>query len=304
MKPSHIFIVGLPRTGTKMLKNILENNPFERINISNENFYVGHSTPQFINPGIRKRLKKYGDLNVEHNLSKLVDDMFQAKFIGTYWKLLSQGRLNIDRQALFKNIKDSDKSERSIYQIIMKMHGGIKEPAILGDRTPSHLYHVPKLLEWFPNSKIIQTARDPRAIIASQLKRLLKRMNPGPAFLLIRSMYALIIVIYLTLSWNSAARRYFRYKKRYPHNYYLVKFEGILGNPEDEIMRLCDFLEMPYHPDMLSPDAVGSSYERDIRTGFDTETMYRWRSYLHPWVRKWINLSLHRHMTAFGYDTD
>lgn len=303
MKPNYIFIVGLPRTGTKMLKNILQRNPIERIGISHENFYMGHSAPQFINPGIRKRLKNYGNLKCDQNVAKLVDHMYEAKFVGTYWELLSKGRLKVEKANFLQKMLSTDRSEKSIYRVIMQMCCGANECLILGDRTPSHLYHVPKLFEWFPNTKIIQTTRDPRAITASQLKRLLKRVDVRPAFSFIKAVYALIIVIYLTISWMSSIRLYYKYKKLFPSNYYIVKFEDIVLNPEKEVMKLCEFLEIEYHKDMLNPDAVGSSYDRDMLKGFDTGAVDRWRHYLSPRIKKWIEFSMNKYMNALGYDT-
>ena len=54
----HIFIVGMPRSGTKLMMNILHNTQQVPIIISPETFFVG----RFLGPGVRKQMRAGRDL--------------------------------------------------------------------------------------------------------------------------------------------------------------------------------------------------------------------------------------------------
>jgi hypothetical protein len=227
--------------------------------------------------------------------------MYSGKFVGTYWKLLKAGRLPVERQQFVKTILGSDRSDKAIFEIIMKIHTHTSDNIILGDRTPSHLYHVKTLKKWFPNAKIIHTFRDPRAIIASQLKRLLSRR--ADIFLHKQSapVYTFMLVTYMTMSWLRATKLHFQYKDLYPESYYLSKFENIIEYPKAAISELCEFLEFKFDPNMLNPPRVDSSFAADEYIGFDTSVLYKWQSYLQPWIKCWILFWTRNSIQKFNY---
>jgi hypothetical protein len=185
---------------------------------------------------------------------------------------------------------------------------------IFGDKTGPHLYHVPTLLEWFPNAKVVHTFRDPRAVLASEHKKLLRK--PGrlideaekaskyvTAFRLrlSRAILSWIVILYITVAWSYAAILHFRYKKRYPRNYYLSRFEDLVSKPEESVIHLCQFLEIDFHPSMLEPPKIDSSYTKIGGSGFDTQTLNRWQTYLKPWMNTWLLIWCRRYLRDFGY---
>lgn len=299
----YIFIVGLPRTGTKLMKNIVEKSPNVSCRISHENFFLGHQSSAYLRPGVRHYIKKIGNMFEDSNVEKLVDLMYSGKFVGTYWKMLKNGRLNIDRNRFLNEILGSDRSERSIYEIIMKIHSIDEKIDVFGDRTPSHLFHLPLAMDWFPDSKTIHTVRDPRAIAASQLKRLLERSYKKHRTRsdMITYLYSFVIVTHTIIGWFRAVKLDGKYKKKYPHRYYFSKFESIVENPETSIRSLCAFLDIDFDQKMLTPHVVDSSFSQGTDSGIDKNTTNRWKYYLKPWMNKMIVLCLFDYMKAYGY---
>jgi len=302
--PDYVFIVGLPRTGTKLMVNILERSRERDCHITPENFFLG----RVLRPGVRQKIKEIGDMSIDSNVHKLVDDMYSSKFFGSYWRRLVDGRLRVDKGTMLERILNSDRSDRSIYTILLQSHAEVTDNSILGDKSGPNLYRVPTLLEWFPDAKIIHTFRDPRAILASELKKRYrlaqsaKDYKPSPLLLkLIYPFLFVFITLYITAAWLYAARLHHKYKDLYPNNYYLSKFENLVAEPEKSTRKLCKFLDIEFHSEMLNPPQVDSSYSCKGDIGFDKLTLTRWQDDLKPWMNTWLLFWGRKYLREFGY---
>lgn len=317
MQPRYVFIVGLPRTGTKLLMNVLENCQDKRCYITPENFFLG----RVLRPGVQHKLRSLGDLRQDEQIRRLVDQMYAGKFFGEFWDKLAHGKIKIERADLLRRLLVSDRSERSIYLTLLESYAEslaqrplLTDNVILGDKSGPHLYHVPTLLAWFPEAKVVHSFRDPRAVLASEHKKLLNKqrrtiakLEAGGRFwqaLLLKltmPLFSLFIVLYITAAWLYAARLHYKYKRLYPNNYFLSKFEDLVKSPEENVRKLCCFLDIEFHAEMLSPPKIDSSYSKDAGTGFDQATLDRWRSYLKPWMNVGLTLLGKKYLKAFGY---
>jgi hypothetical protein len=305
MEPRYIFIVGLPRTGTKLMQNTLENAQDVKCIISPENFFLG----RVIRPGVRRKMRKIGDMSDDANVRRLVDCMYAGKFSGEYWWRLRDGRLGVDRETMLQKILDTDRSDREIYAVLLRVHAELAGNTVLGDKSGPHLYRVPTLLEWFPDAKIIHTFRDPRAILASEYtrryrlisKRFIRKRPTTFPYKLVDPFLTLTTVGYITVAWLYAARLHFKYRKRYPNNYYLSKFEDLVSEPERSVRQLCEFLDLQFHSGMLNPGKVDSSFGPRGGTGFDKQALDRWKDHLKPWMNMWVLLVGKKYLSKFGY---
>ena len=159
-----VFIVGCSRTGSKIYMNFLRHTPIDM-------------TPElhFINPKwlhhdfIRDTVKRVGSLQNDQNVDILVDLMYSNHFYGSFWK-----HIDIDRKNLKKRILLSDRSFKDLFKAILEEHAVSKNKDIYGAKFPVHVSKVSRLIEWFPNCRIIHLMRDPRAIFASQLIKIPK----------------------------------------------------------------------------------------------------------------------------------
>jgi len=310
MQPRYIFIVGLPRTGTKLMMNILESCQDRDCQIAPENFFLG----RFLRRGVRHAIKRLGDMSDDSNVSKLVDWMYSGKFWGLYWSKLADGSLGVDKEAMLQRILDSDRSEKEIYSILLQMDVDVTDRTVLGDKTGPHLYRVPMLLEWFPEAKVVHTFRDPRAVLASEHKKRLGKLRRQiaksrragytlrPIVLGLKApFYSLTIVFYITFAWLWAARLHYKYARLYPNNYYLSRFEDLVQDADNSIKKLCEFLDIEFHFTMLNPPKIGSSFAPRGGAGFNEQTLDRWQGYLKPWMKVWLRLWAKRGLKRFGY---
>jgi hypothetical protein len=301
MEQNYIFVVGLPRTGTKLLRNVLEK--------SSQNIYVcpeTHFLGGLVTSGVLKHIRKMGDLSVDANVYALIDYMYSDQLNQTYWKLLKQGNLGVDRADLLRKILESDRSDKAIFRVLMEVPTEAANATILGERTPSHLYHVQTLLTWFPNAKIVHTFRDPRAILASHLKKVQKTKvlstDGGLLNKVIVQTPSLSVSAYITVAWLQAVRLHNRYAQRYPNSYFLSVFEELIEKPVQQIQKLCSFLDIEFEDKMLDPRMVDSSFEGvQEKAGFNRHTMDEWKTYLNPWLQHWITFCCQKHLKNFGY---
>ena len=297
MKPKYVFIVGLPRTGTKLLENVLRNCPHINYESAGETHYVGH----LITPGHKNQIKKIGDMSEDENVHNLVDYFYTGTPNKGFWKHLKRDhsdKINVDRQKFLQELLASDRTEKGIYEVILRIHTTVTDKTILGDKTNSNLYHVAALVEWFPQAKIIHCLRDPRAILASQLNK-----SKMPEFLPIspdHPLYKFEMVLYTTITWLYAIRLHRQYKKCYPQNYHLIRFEDLVSEPGKSVRELCDFLDIEFDPKMLEPKQTGSSFARERIVGFDKQALSRWQNHLKPWMKIWMWALGKKYLREFG----
>jgi hypothetical protein len=308
MEHERVFIVGCPRTGSTLLRQIL--NKSARICITSETHFLRRES----SVGLRKKIVRFGDLSDDGNAGKFIDYVYSESNAAArgYWGWLNK---TIDRQVFRKELLATDRSERAIFALLMRLYaedkrGPLAPDLILGEKTPMHLYYVPTLFEWYPNVKIIHTFRDPRAIFTSALKRV-KSGKWGPKgklpMLLDRLLDPLLDpleVLHITKIWFDAVKLHARYEQRYPQQYHMVRFEDLITEPERQIRQVCSFLEVPFESRMLDDIAVvGSSFHAQHRAGdgIDQTVARRWEEHINPLARAWFSILGRKQLERFGY---
>jgi hypothetical protein len=303
-QPGYIFIVGSWRTGTSLLRHTLNGsddvaicdeihffdkmktmadllrvvlNDSKKLAIWSEPHFLKHLT----NPGLRQKVAEVGDISTDAGAKKIVDYICDT----------CRGRAleNVDREEFWHKLLESDRTDRSLFDLIMAFYANGKP--IRGEKTPSHIHHVPTLLEWFPNAKIIHTFRDPRTIAAS-----LKRNPMTPKGLARRDRSPLIFEIHVSLGaiflWLRVIQLHYQYQQLYPDNYCFLKSEDQVSDPKTHLKKLCDFLEIDLTERMLQRLLNG----RDFGVGIGY-----WRKYLHPVTNKLAVLLCKKYLLKFGY---
>jgi len=292
MKPDYVFVVGSFRSGTTLVRKILDSS--EEISICPETQFLGY----FISSGYRERIAEAGDLSSDVNVSKAVEYMYSFK--EGYWRWLQK---NIDKAYFTERLLETDRSDRAILDLLMHLYARGKP--IVGEKTPAHLYYVPTLLDWFPNAKVIHTFRDPRAIFVSELK---KKEQPKFAearhrwLQRFRPLFVFYVLLQVTLTWLRASRLHKQYQRLYPDRYRLIKFEDLLTNPEHHLRILSDFLGVELPSQVLESMTSTSSFaEKRGKPGIDTEAVRRWQRHITPWMNRWFLFWCRKQLGEFGY---
>jgi hypothetical protein len=303
MNTKYIFIVGVSRSGTSLMRRVL--NSSDQIAICEENHFLGHVIPS---EGARKKFRQLGDLSNDDNVRRLVDYIYSGGFkkssqkhriLSFHWRWIIKW---IDKQDFLQRVLESDRSERALFIIMMQVFADHFGKPIMGEKTPIHFRYVPTLMEWFPDGKVIHMLRDPRAIFFSELRTRREEATTTPFKQLKRVdfLFKLYIVLQTTAIWFESAIRCFRYKQRYPDRYYLLKFEDLTSDPEKHIEQVCDFLDVEYQDEMLDQAVISKGFKLGHK-GFDTQAATRWKEHIDPWINAWFSFWLRRYLKKFDY---
>jgi hypothetical protein len=299
--PEAIFIVGVSRSGTSLMRKIL--NASDKIAIAWENHFLGHLIPS---EGARYKFRRFGDLLDNNNVRKLVDSIYSGDFMkssryrdaSTQWGWIAR---KIDKEDFLQRILDSDRSEQALFTVMMRVFADNKNKSIIGEKTPAHIRYVPTILEWFPGGRIIHMIRDPRAIFVSEFRRR-KEAETYPYKLLkrFRLLYKIYILLQTTIVWFESVYRYSKYKALYPNNYYLLRFEDLVGDPQNHITHVCGFLGVDFQDKMLKQFVVSGGFQAG-QDGFDAGAADRWRQHIDPWIDSWFSFWFKKYLKEFGY---
>jgi hypothetical protein len=165
------------------------------------------------------------------------------------------------------------------------------------EKTPANRDHLGTIFTRFPQSKLLLTIRDPRALLAAQIQleqsRRLRRFS-----------------IYLTVQhWRTAARLALRQQIGGSRNEHIlvVGFQRLLQEPDISMRKVCGFLGIEYRPNLLKPTKIGrhwtgnSSAQRPFDT-ISTEPVERWRSLLSREEIGWVEWHCREWMEPLGYE--
>ena len=135
--------------------------------------------PRFLSEGRHKDFNYFlktraGDLSIDENVDKMVELCFAKKNIpgldSTFWRFE-----NIEvvkdpelKKEISRRIKGSDRSLGAIARILIEettRFSGCERACV---KFPVDVGHIPELLAWFPDCKIMHITRDPRAVAMSK----------------------------------------------------------------------------------------------------------------------------------------
>lgn len=105
-----------------------------------------------------------------------------------------------------------------------------------GDKTPRYVEHIPFLARLFPGSRFVHLIRDGRNVALS-----FADVPFGPK-----------TAARAAALWADRVRAgYTAGRSLEPGRYMEIRYEDLVEDAEGEAKDLCDFLELPFHPDML-----------------------------------------------------
>lgn len=213
-----LFIVGLPRSGTKLLRDLLNQNP---------RFSVPEAETQFIPYFVRK----YGTPPPFDE-----KDMFDS-FCGelqrsTFFRYMKERGFTFNGDALAQATDVRDWS--SIFEYVLRSFGPRQDSrdVIFGDKTPRYLEAMGLLKEIFPAARFLHIIRDPRDSSLSAWRAW--GLHPyGVAQRWQESLQ----------SHRSAGDRLGDYME--------IRYEDLITNAEDTLRDVCGFLGCSFVPQML-----------------------------------------------------
>jgi len=303
-EPEAIFIVGASRSGTSLMRLILESNP--RIAIADENHFMGHLLPGH---GMREVIRSIGDLSDDATIHRIVELLYSKEFragnrlrdLSPFWLWLAR---KVPAEDLERRLLAEERTERGVYRACLRAYADfVGNRPILGEKTPAHVRWADELLAWYPSARMIHMVRDPRGVYVSEVRRRTEHPKSLPYRWLVRVPLSLraFIALETVYAWSGAVRRHAGLARRHPGRYRMVRFEDLVASPETEIRGVCEFLGVAFDPAMLRQKVV-SRGERIGETGFDAGAAVRWRERIRPWDARLITWLLGGRLDRLGYE--
>jgi hypothetical protein len=261
-----IFIVGAPRSGTTLLRNLLNRHP--QIAIFRDSDFYHY---------VFRRSRSFGDLSDPRNRQRLVKE---------YLSIHSIRRAQLDTQKLEAALLREGGSYDSFFLSLLRFYARSQGKRRCGDKGHYGLF-TEALCEWYPGATIIHLVRDPRDVVASLLCLKWADQNVlGNARLWLRC--------------NLAARR-----SLHRPQYLLVRYEQLVTQPQQELRRICGFAGEEYSDAMLVPNhdpTADRPWFQRAEEPVTTERLGKWRSQLTADQVALIEWLVKPHMQTFGYE--
>jgi hypothetical protein len=265
-----VFIIGGSRTGSEMLKTMLSVSP--RLDFVDELFL---RCPRWLHPDLANLLRtSLGREPTSGDTDRVLEILYSGKAYGWVWGRADE---KFDRDVLREQLESGPIDLKRIFDGLMAAHAAKTGKQGRGAKFPMHFSYSRQLVEWYPDCKLLHTTRDPRAVYASQANKYVEPEDPFSARAWMKARQ--FVHINIQVAWTARLHRQLRGHR----NYRLVRYEDVVRNPEREMIGICDFLEVEFQPEMLSPHQYGSSYgEIRGKKGVDASSLEAWRERISP----------------------
>jgi len=259
-----VFIIAMHRTGSTLLKNILDNN--SKICIATDEMHI--SAPfgkRFYN-----HYSNFGSLKDDSKLKEFIKLIFEGNIYGTFWKEYRE--LGISQETIFQNAKITDRSLEAIVTILLNEYRILQGKDRVGVKYPLHFSKVILLKKWYPDAHFILLHRDIRAVCASKVNdEATKRRKKRFGFI---AHYITLFAFIFEYMWMV------NFYKKNINMFYKVDYEDIVLDAENELRSLCDFCEIPFESKMLEACGKPSSHTGEIKIGVDRSRVDSWKKKL------------------------
>jgi hypothetical protein len=162
-----------------------------------------------------------------------------------------------------------------------------------GDKTPHYVHHVDALLEIWPDARFVVLVRDGRDVALS-----LRRMPFGPNNAWAAGPW-----------WARGVRAGAEARRRHPGQVRIVRYEDLVADPDGQVRAICAFLELTYDPAMLDLAradrsrvvADQTSWFPTLFEGVNTRSAGRWQTEMSERDQRLFALHARAELEANGY---
>jgi hypothetical protein len=262
-----VFVGGCPRSGTTLLRTMLNSHP---------ELAIPHETRILID-GYRRRTQ-WGDLSDPENRRRVARWVVERK-------VSRHRQLTEDADELVERMVAAEPTIGSVLGAGFRLYAERHGKARWGEKRPSVVLNLDAVFAMFPDAQYVNIIRDPRAVVASI--RTVGRTHGWGAH----------GVPGATDTWERSVRAAERWRSRLPADRFLgVRYEDLVADPGAVLGRIVDFLGL----DRGGIDAMLRHHET---ADIDNRTLHALVSkpVTTERLRSWEQ-SLRRHEVAFVQD--
>lgn len=270
-----VFVLGSQRSGTTMLRLMLNNHP---------NLAIPHESA-FITIYFR-RLGEYGDLFRTENARRLLADVARHP-------LVQRGKLISDPEAVLAR---PIRGYRDFVEAIFSCYAEAQGKSRWGDKTPFYTPDIDIIRNIFPDAKIVHLVRDGRDVVLSQ--KSVEWMSGN--------------LPKLVLDWRWKTTIAHKVGAVIGDDFLEVRYEDLVCRSEEVLRRICGFLGEAYDPAMLNysrraktvvPSESLKWHQNSIRPP-DPQQLHKWKRHLTRAERIVFEQLAGETLDLFGYERE
>lgn len=251
-EPGPVFIVGCGRSGTTVLRLMLNAHP--DLAIPDESHFI------------YQMARKRGAGRWPKSLDRPADWERFTSFLKEHRFMLGW---QIDHEALYRRLDQlSDRSHASVFAAMFEEFARQRGKPRWGDKTPMHVQYLLVLKRLFPNAQFVHIIRDGRDVVLSLLTRIW-----GPRHISVAGSYWKWLVLTGMITGAILG----------PDCYREVRFEELVMDPEAVLRSLCEWLGLEY------TDQVKAYYATEEAKTYATQGEVAYRL-AEPLDRRRVNL--------------
>jgi hypothetical protein len=270
MSGQPVVVLGVSRSGTTLLKEMLDSH--SELAIPTESYFI----PQLWH---RHSRRFYVDAFLDDlaRLARVREWGVTPEDVAA--RLPGRPALSDAIEAIYRSYADSQGKSR------------------FGDKTPSYMQSLPLLERVFPGAQYVHLVRDGRDAALSFME-----MRRRPRFNLARPRGIAAFASQWRLEVEGAAE----FGRRVGSSRYLeLRYEDLVVEPEVELRRVCDFLQLGFEPGMLAyHEEVEESAREDhpLLAKPPIASVRRWKEELDPETTELFEAIAGRALAGLGYD--
>jgi hypothetical protein len=222
----YVFIVGAPRSGTTLLRRIVDAHP--EIAITRETHWITKL------------------LEGEDAISP--DSPVTPEVLTRLRRLPKFTRVEVDRAAVDRMVaREAPVGYAEFVTRVFDLYGQAQGKRLVGDKVPGYVRHIPTLHGLWPRARFVHLIRDGRDVGLS-VRDWDKEIKSVTRI----STFEEDPVSAIALWWRQLVRLGREAGADLPEGlYHEVRYERLVAAPADECQTLCDFLGVPYDDRML-----------------------------------------------------
>lgn len=276
MKREPVLITGFPRSGTTLLRMMLDSHPRLAVPFEVVGLWMRYSD----------RLSEFGELAEDADVRRLVDD------------LLSEDRIRMWRAELGPDDVlrrlSPDPEYRDVVAAFYEAYAASFGNPRWGDKHPGAPRRLARMRAWFPTSKVVHLVRDGRDACRSLVDR-----SFGPDHLIECARLWREYILALECVGTVLGPDYLE-----------IRFEDLVTEPEPTLERVCDFLSLRYSGQMLEyPERVRETVppsKRDLWPILDeppqASAAFRWKDEMSEGARVCFEKRAGEQLEDLGYE--
>jgi hypothetical protein len=291
-----LFIGGCPKSGTTLLLSLLDSHPQLAV-LPEETFYLEKRGQYRALPGNREKLRF---LLEKTNLSLLAKGLVQPpretrsagarNYAGfDYPRFLALAAAAVRQPWVDDSLLYSEVIRA--YAIVL----GTDWRQCVGwvEKSTSNEVRHAAMDELYPDARVVQLVRDPRAVFASRKKRM---TFDGATY---RKAHRLV------REWNRSAREIPRLRRQ-PERFMVLRYEDLVKNPQASLQAFCRLAGIEFVPTLLKPTRAGQEWlgNSSFQGAFheiNSAPVDQWKDYLTDDEVWWIELHCRQGMALAGY---